>query len=123
MPGLGSRQGSHGGIYSSYNLARMPFEVILAPEALDDFRRLIARDRAMVRDAMEVHLRHQPRSTSKSRIKRLKGIRRPQFRLRVDDIRVFYDVVDASRVEVLAIVKKADAANWLDQFGEVEEES
>lgn len=37
---------------------------------------------------------------------------RPQYRLRVDDIRVFYDVTDKA-VEILAIVSKAEAEAWL----------
>jgi len=37
----------------------------------------------------------------------------PQDRLRVDDIRVFYDVTEEA-VEVLAIVAKAAAAAWLE---------
>src|SRR4051812_30076658 len=74
------------------NLARMPFAVILAPEAVEDFRRLTANVRATVRIALETHLTHAPQKTSRSRIKRLRGIRRPQYRLRVDDVRVFYDI-------------------------------
>lgn len=41
----------------------------------------------------------------------------PQYRLRVDEIRVFYDVTDAT-VEVLAIVPKSEAAVWLERDGE-----
>lgn len=66
---------------------------------------------------MEIHLRNEPEKTSKSRIKRLRGLNRPQYRLRVDDVRIFYDVA-GDRVEILAIVAKSDAADWLDQFGE-----
>ncbi len=47
--------------------------------------------------------------TSKSRIKRLRGLRRPQYRLRVDEIRVSYDVA-GNTVEILAIVPKSQAA-------------
>ncbi len=54
---------------------------------------------------------------SKSRIKRLRGLSRPQFRLRVDDTRVFYDVTDQA-VEILAIVSKAEAERWLESEGE-----
>ncbi len=36
--------------------------------------------------------------------------------MNVDEVRVFYDVVDES-VEVLAIVLKSEAAAWLAQFG------
>ncbi len=38
-------------------------------------------------------------------IKRLRGLKRPQYRLRVDDIRVYYDVIETN-VEVLAIIGK-----------------
>lgn len=91
--------------------------IILAPEAAEDFKALKAVYRAAVRDAMEHHLLFEPTKTSKSRIKRLRGIRRPQYRLRVDDIRIFYDVTDKA-VEVLAIVAKGDAAAWLARHGE-----
>jgi len=56
---------------------------------------------------------------SKSRVKRLRGIRRPQYRLRVSEIRVFYDIVE-DMVEVLAIVHKSDAATWLAEIGDGE---
>jgi mRNA interferase RelE/StbE len=92
-------------------------EIILAPEAVEDLRSLRANERALVKDAMERHLRHEPEKLSKSRIKRLRGLRRPQYRLRVGDVRVFYDVV-AARVEVLAIVSKAKAAAWIEKKGE-----
>ena len=95
----------------------MRFEIIFAPEVLNDLKRLKVHDRALVRDAIERHLRHQPTKTSKSRIKRLRGISRPQFRLRVGEIRVFYDVTETA-VEVLAIVSKSIAAEWLEKAGE-----
>lgn len=94
-------------------------EIILAPEAKEDFKALKATDRAAVRDAMKKHLRHEPTKTSRSRIKRLRGMRRPEYRLRVEGIRVFYDVI-AEAVQVLAIVAKSEAAGWLDQHGEPE---
>jgi mRNA interferase RelE/StbE len=106
-------------VKSGYNVARMRHEIILAPEAADDLRRLRANERAAVRDAMEVHLRHEPTKLSKSRIKRLRGMKRPQYRLRVAEIRVVYDVREG-RVEVLAIVNKSDAARWLEAAGESE---
>ena len=100
----------------------MAFEIILAPEAVADLRRLSARDRAPVRDAMEIHLRHEPTKVSKSRIKQLRGLARPQYRLRVGELRVFYDVA-VSEVQVLAIVAKADVDAWLQQEGQPHEES
>ncbi len=63
----------------------MRYEIILAPEAVEDLRRLKASARAMVRDAVERYLRHEPTKTSKARIKRLRGLSRPQYRLRAGD--------------------------------------
>ena len=97
----------------------MRFEILLAPEAVEDLRRLKADLRATVREALETHLRHEPTKISRSRIKRLRGLSRPQYRLRVDEVRVFYDV-SASTVEVLAIVAKSEADSWLAQFGNPE---
>jgi len=97
----------------------MTFDVILAPEAVEDFQRLRAHVRAAVRTALETHLRHEPKKVSRSRIKKLRGLRRPQYRLRVDEVRVFYDV-SRTTVEILAIVAKSEAESWLAQFGKPE---
>ncbi len=97
----------------------MRFEILLSPEAVEDLRMLKANARAAVKDALETHLRNEPTKTSRSRIKRLRGLSKPQFRLRVEEVRVFYDVV-GSTVEVLAIVPKPEAETWLNQFGSPE---
>jgi mRNA interferase RelE/StbE len=94
----------------------MAFAIVLAPEAVDDLARLKATVRSAVKGALETHLRHEPQKTSRSRIKRVRGLSRPQYRLRVGDVRVFYDVVDGV-VEVLAIVPKSETTSWLAQFG------
>jgi mRNA-degrading endonuclease RelE of RelBE toxin-antitoxin system len=99
----------------------MAFEIVLAPGAIDDFRRLSAYDRARVRDAFEIHLRHEPTKLSKSRIKRLRGLSHPQYRLRVDEMRIFYDVA-GDEVHVFAIVAKDDADAWLAEAGQSDEE-
>jgi len=95
----------------------MRHEIVLSPEALDDLRNLSAHLRSAVRDAMETHLRHQPTRVSRSRIKRLSGLSRPQYRLRVGDVRVFYDVTEGT-VEVLGIVLKPAVEAWLRKAGE-----
>ncbi len=100
-------------------MAIMRFHVVLAPEAVEDLRRLSAFERAAARDAMERHLRTEPTRVSRSTIKRLRGASRPQYRLPVEDLRIFYDVARSS-VEVLAIVSKKQASEWLAQFGEAE---
>jgi mRNA-degrading endonuclease RelE of RelBE toxin-antitoxin system len=95
----------------------MRYEIILAPEAVDDLKRLKAHLRGEVKDAIEEHLRYEPTKTSRSRIKRLRGLSKPQYRLRVGEVRVFYDVSVRS-VEVLAIVEKSQTMAWLEKAGE-----
>jgi len=54
----------------------------------------------------------------KSRIKRLRGLARPQYRLRVDELRVFYDV-EGNEVQVLSIVPKSEVQSWIERYGEL----
>ena len=75
--------------------------------------------RAAVRDALEIHLRRGATQTSRSRIKRLRGLRRPQYRPRVGEVRVFYDISEDT-VEILAIVAKSEVEAWPAQFGDPE---
>ena len=100
----------------------MRFKIVLAPDAAQALRALPARHRAELRDALETHLRHEPTRVSRSRIKRLRGVVRPQYRLRVGETRVFYDVRDET-VEILAIVAKRQAQAWLADRGTSEPES
>ncbi len=101
----------------------MRYDIVLAPEAVDDLDSLQANVRAMLRDAIEQHLRHQPTKVSRSRIKRLRGLSHPEYRLRAgDDIRVFYDVAEGM-VQVLAIVPKSEVDAWLAKHGESDETS
>lgn len=95
----------------------MRYEVVFGPEAAATYKALTARLRAEVRDTIELHLRHEPTKTSRSRIKRLKGVSRPQYRLRVGEIRIYYDVSEAT-VEVLGIVQKGKSDQWLKKAGE-----
>jgi len=101
----------------------MRYDIVLAPEAVEDLDNLQANIRALVRAAIEQHLRHQPTKVSRSRIKRLRGLSHPEYRLRVgDDIRVFYDVVEGA-VQILAIVPKSEMDAWLAKHGESDETS
>ena len=90
----------------------MAFEIILAPAAVAALKKLSVPMRSGVVKALGVHLTHQPTKVSKSRIKRLRGLSQPQYRLRIGDIRVFYDVTE-TQVQVLAIITKAEADAWL----------
>jgi mRNA interferase RelE/StbE len=97
----------------------MSFAIVLAPEAVEDLNRLKANVRADIRAGLETHLRHEPKKVSRSRINRLRGLRKPQYRLRVGEVRIFYDVTETT-VAVLAIVTKLEAESWLAQFGKPE---
>ena len=99
----------------------MAYEIRISENAKTDYRALDARWRSVLKNALEVHLRHEPEKVSRSGIKRLRGIRKPQYRLRVGEIRVFYDVADDG-VNVLAIVPKSRAAQWLARHGVTEDD-
>jgi mRNA interferase RelE/StbE len=94
----------------------MKYKILFAPHAIIDLKRLSARHRAELMNVIEGHLRHQPRRLSKSRIKKLRGLNQPQYRMRVGELRLFYDVAD-DVVEILAIVRKSDASEWLVKGG------
>jgi mRNA-degrading endonuclease RelE of RelBE toxin-antitoxin system len=93
------------------------YRTVFTANAIDDFNALDARWRATVRDAIRLHLTHEPTKQSKSRIKRLRDVRHPQFRLRVGEIRVFYDVTNAD-VVIIAIMSKEKTIQWLEEHGE-----
>ena len=95
----------------------MEYEIILSPQAVQDLKSLDTYYKTKVKELIEIHLRHTPMKVSKSRIKKLRGLRHPQYRLRIGDIRVFYDVEDET-VQILAIIPKPKAARWLEHAGE-----
>jgi mRNA interferase RelE/StbE len=92
----------------------MRYSIILSPEAKESLENLKGNIRSLVRDGIIEYLRNEPEKVSKSRIKRLKGVARPQFRLRIDDVRIYYDV-SGNTVEILEIVTKKIAAAWLER--------
>lgn len=102
----------------------MRYEIIFSPQAEENIATLKASDRAKAFDAIETYLRYEPEKTSKSRIKRLREMERPQYRLRIDDLRVFYDISytdEGGTVEVLCIREKSEAMEWLAEYGRREE--
>jgi len=80
--------------------------IVLSPDALRQFRKLRAKDRARLRDAMLASLGEDDATVEALNRFRL---RRPSefvdFELRVDDLRVFYRVA-GQRVEVVLIGRK-----------------
>jgi mRNA-degrading endonuclease RelE of RelBE toxin-antitoxin system len=98
------------------------YDIVLAPDAVTALKALPTPVRTGVKKAIERHLRHEPQKAGKSRIKRLRGLRQPQFRLLVDDIRVFYDVTE-TQVQILAVVTKEQAQAWIDEQGTREDDA
>jgi mRNA-degrading endonuclease RelE of RelBE toxin-antitoxin system len=93
------------------------YEIILKRSAIADMDALRKFDATQIADAMEKHLLHHPTKESKSRIKRLRGIRNPDYRLRVGDYRVFYVVDnDARRVEVLRVMHKDQTLPYYEEL-------
>jgi mRNA interferase RelE/StbE len=93
------------------------YRIVLTKNAMEDYKTLDARRRAKVRDALSIHLSHEPAKESKSRIKRLRDLSHPQYRLRVDELRVFYDIAE-NDVVILAIMSKEKMDEWLKEHGE-----
>jgi mRNA-degrading endonuclease RelE of RelBE toxin-antitoxin system len=90
--------------------------IVLTENAMEDFKALDARRRAKVRDTLSIHLIQEPTKESKSRIKRLSNLSHPQYRLRVNDLKVFYDITE-NDVVVLAIMTKEKMEEWLKEHG------
>ena len=94
-----------------------PYEVVLKRGAIKDLDRLRKYDATQVADAMEKHLTHEPTKQSRSRIKRLRGVKDPDYRLLVADYRVFYSVrQQARRVDVLRIMHKDETREYYEEL-------
>ncbi len=88
-------------------MASDPYQIGFAQEAVDDVRSLRAFERKKILDGIEKHLRHEPSQESRSRIKKMEQPFWCQFRLRVEDFRVYYNIETAKRfVNILRVLKK-----------------
>lgn len=95
----------------------MAFKIELVQEAWEDLNSFRKRDQVRILNAIEVHLSHEPTRLSKSRIKHLRPGARPPYRLRIDEIRVYYDAsLEMETVVVYGIVHKERSLEWLAAF-------
>ena len=92
------------------------YEIILTIDAVEDLRSLSAFDRAKIVEALDVHLKHEPMKLSRSRIKRMRDLVKPQYRLRVNDWRVYYDVTE-KHVVIFGVIPKSQQDQWLAENG------
>jgi mRNA-degrading endonuclease RelE of RelBE toxin-antitoxin system len=95
----------------------MPIEVRYSTIAAKQLKRLRAFDRATILDEIERTLTINPTMPSKARIKKLRQPAPTQYRLRVEDFRVFYDVDDVNNfVDIVQILSKEDSLPYLESF-------
>ena len=85
--------------------AGMRYEVILSPEAAD-IRGLKPHLLSAVPAAIEEHLRFEPKRESRSRIKKQRDIDGAQYRVRADEIRVFYDEIGKESIPCFLSLQK-----------------
>jgi mRNA interferase RelE/StbE len=96
----------------------MVYQIIIARSAVKEYEKLDPSSRSEAKKAMIRYLQSEPKRIRKTRVKRLVGLRRPQYRLRVGDLRIYYDVNDKQkRVEILGFVPKAQTERWLKARG------
>jgi addiction module RelE/StbE family toxin len=89
------------------------YTINLKRSAIANLDALRKYDATQIANAMERHLQHDPTKETKSRIKRLRGISNPDYRLRVGDYRVFYVVdEDSRRVDVLRVMHKNQTVRY-----------
>ena len=93
------------------------FGIDLKPSTIADLDALRSFDATQIADAMEKHLQHEPTKESKSRIKRLRGITNPDYRLRVGHYRVFYTVhVETKTVVILRVMHKDQTKAYYEEL-------
>ena len=90
----------------------MLYQLLYSQRALDDLRKLRAFDQTAVLDGIERHLRTSPTEPSRAVIKQLRQPAPTEYRLRVREFRVFYNV-QADRVLIRRIIGKAEAEQYL----------
>ena len=73
------------------------YTIMLKRSAIADLDALRKYDATQIADPLERHLQHDPTKESKSRIKQLRGISSPDYRLRVGDYRIFHVVDEVTR--------------------------
>jgi mRNA-degrading endonuclease RelE of RelBE toxin-antitoxin system len=83
-----------------------PFTTVFAEQAIDELNALRRFDQQKVIEAIDTHLRYEPTKVSRSRIKQMSQPFWSQYRLRVDEFRVYYDVDEGARsVRILRILE------------------
>jgi mRNA-degrading endonuclease RelE of RelBE toxin-antitoxin system len=78
----------------------LAYTIEYSPDTLDHLRALTARERAIVLDAVDVQLTHEPTVETRNR-KPMRPNPVALWELRIGDLRVYYDVEEAPEPRVL----------------------
>ncbi len=89
----------------------MAFDIRYSRTSHGQLKGFRAFDRAAIIQQIESVLGTSPTLTSKARVKRLRQPAPTEYRLKVGDFRVFYNVVD-DVVQVVQILSKPDAISF-----------
>jgi len=110
-PALGSEKSHSAGFISRYNKG-MRYAVRYSQDALEALKRMRPYDRSTLLGHIDRVLTTNPTRETKARIKRLREPAPTQYRLRVGDFRVLYDV-DGQTVTIVLILSKEEAQKEL----------
>ncbi|MFZ4658504.1 MAG: type II toxin-antitoxin system RelE family toxin [Caldilineaceae bacterium] len=95
----------------------MVFEIEITAKAEHDLDAIVAYYRSQILDGIEQHLSYRPKQESRSRIKRLRLLDSPAYRLRIGDYRVYYDVDEDKRIViVLRVLDKEESLRYLEDL-------
>src|SRR5579864_9242063 len=87
-----------------------PFDIQLTSGAKEDLQSLRPFDQKKAVEGLETHLCYEPTKVSRSRIKQMVQPFWCQYRLRIEDFRVYYDVDQENRkVNIIRILEKGQA--------------
>ena len=92
----------------------MSYELRYSHEAVGQLKALRAFDRAAILDQIEQMLGTNPTLESKAKVKKLRQPAPTQFRLRVGEFRIFYDVEETT-VNIVQILTKQEAMRFLEE--------
>jgi len=92
----------------------MPYEVRYSEEAVETLKTLRAFDRTTILDQIEQILMVNPMLESKAKIRALRQPAPTQYRFRVGEFRIFYDVKEEV-VQIVKILSKEDSIRYLEQ--------
>jgi mRNA-degrading endonuclease RelE of RelBE toxin-antitoxin system len=82
------------------------YDIKLTPEAFEDLAAFRKFDQVRIVAGIEAHLRHEPETETRNR-KRLRPNQLAEWALRIDNFRVFYDVLPEELiVKVVAVGEK-----------------